>query len=76
MTDEESKDKAGNGSRSDFGFSPKELKEMLEEMSKCCPNYKGMPRCIDKMRTMMVNCCGDAKGKDNVPDNGQKHSGT
>jgi hypothetical protein len=76
MADEESRDNAGSGSKSEFGFGSKELKGMIGEMSKCCPNFKGMPRCLDKMRTMMVNCCGDVKGKDNVPDTGQKDSGS
>jgi len=77
MGTEKSKDTAENASSSDFGFNPKELKGMFEEMSKCCPNFKGMSRCKDMMRSMMVNCCVDAKDKDNtnVPNNGQKHSG-
>lgn len=77
MATEDSRDRVGNGSSSDSGFNPKALKGMFEEMSKCCPSFKGMPRCKDMMRSMMVNCCVDEKDKENnnAPDNGQKHSG-
>lgn len=63
MATEESREKAGDRSSSDFGFNPKELKGMFEEMGKCCPNFEGISRCKDIMRSMMVNGCLDAKDK-------------
>jgi hypothetical protein len=74
MATEESKDTAENTSSSNFGFNPKELKGMFEKISKCYPNLKGMSRCNDMMRRMMVNCCEGAKNKDNkAPNKEQKH---
>ena len=62
MTTEKTKDKKETTGCADFGCNPAKFEQMFKMMDKCGPGHGVQSNCMEKMKTMMKNCCGTVSG--------------